>query len=63
VQRRTLGNLSLTNVSMIAVLFLVLFASLHFLKPELDPSWQRVSEFANAVTFALIFLLLLMASN
>jgi hypothetical protein len=28
-----------------AALFLILFALLHFLKPEIDPSWRFISEF------------------
>ena len=28
-----------------AVAFLVLLAALHFIKPELDPSWRMVSEY------------------
>ena len=29
-----------------AVLFLVLLAALHIIKPELDPSWRFISEYA-----------------
>ncbi len=29
-----------------AAMFLVLLAALHFIKPELDPSWRVISEYA-----------------
>jgi hypothetical protein len=29
-----------------AATFVVLLAALHFIKPELDPSWQFISEYA-----------------
>jgi Protein of unknown function (DUF998) len=44
---RIVGNvLSAAQLSMAtAITFLVLLAALHFIKPELDPSWRVISEY------------------
>jgi hypothetical protein len=39
---RTAARLSFAS----AATFVVLLAALHFIKPELDPSWHFISEFA-----------------
>lgn len=39
----TASRLSLATT----ILFIILLASLHILKPELDPSWRFISEYAN----------------
>lgn len=43
----TAARLSLAT----AIAFLVLLAALHFMKPELDPSWRVISEYAILAVF------------
>ena len=40
-------SLTTARLSMVsAITFLILVAALHFIKPELDPSWRLISEYA-----------------
>ncbi|MFT3894990.1 MAG: DUF998 domain-containing protein [Anaerolineales bacterium] len=48
VIHETASSLSLTTARLTlysAVLFIVLLAALHLIKPELDPSWRMISEY------------------